>query len=174
MRGSMACRFPLASTLMLIAASACGTASITAKERRNARIYGRGSFHAGESREVTHRTERARGETGVVNRSNRQPDVPFENRCLQLRALSALPQCSGEDDAIPDWSAVGSFAARNGARDADELGAHLFGRQSDLRITVSSEIEKLEVRSQIGVGQRPCALEVEALCILETRADAVP
>jgi hypothetical protein len=81
--------------------------------------------------------------------SNRQSNVAFEHRCLQLRALSALPQCSSVQYPIPDGPPVRTFAARNGARDADKLGAHLIGRQSDLRITVSSEIDELEVRSQI-------------------------
>ena len=38
---------------------------------------------------------------------------------------------------------------------------------------MSSKIDELEVRSEIRVGQRPCALEVEALCIFEARTDAV-
>ena len=33
-------------------------------------------------------------ETSAVSPSNRQSNVAFEHRCLQLRALSALPQCS--------------------------------------------------------------------------------
>ena len=32
----------------------------------------------------------------AVSQSNRQSSVAFENRCLQLRALFALPQCSSE------------------------------------------------------------------------------
>src|SRR6185436_14784892 len=66
-----------------------------------------------------------------------------------------------------------SLTTRNRARYADKLGAHLISRQSDLRITVSSKIDELEVRRQIRVRQRPCALQVEALCIFEARADAV-
>src|SRR5262249_29159190 len=90
------------------------------------------------------------------------------------RAIPAFPQCSRVKYPIPDGPAVRSFAARNGARDADKLRAHLLGRQLDLRITVSSEIDELEVRSEIRVGQRPCAPEVEALGIFKARADAVP
>src|SRR6185436_12916599 len=105
----------------------------------------------------------------AVTPSNRQSDVAFEHRRLQLRALSALPQCGRVQDSIPDRPAVRSVAARNGARDADELGAHLLGRQSDLRIAVSSQIEEREVRGEIWVGQRPCALEVEALGVFEAR-----
>src|SRR5215213_2770174 len=112
-------------------------------------------------------------ETSAVSPSNRQSNVAFEHRCLQLRALSALPQCSNVQYPIPDGPPVRSFAARNGAWDTDKLGAHLIGRQLDLRITVSSKIYELEVRSQIRVGHRPCALEVEALGIFKARADAV-
>src|ERR1044072_7771881 len=75
---------------------------------------------------------------------------------------------------MPDGPPVRSFAARNGARDADKLGAHLIGRQLHLRITVSSKIYELEVRSQIRIGQRPRALEVEAFCIFKARADTMP
>ncbi len=59
---------------------------------------------------------------------------------------------------IPEWPAVRFFAPRNGARDADELGAHLGGGQADLCIAVSSQIDELEVRSQIRVGERTGAL----------------
>src|SRR6185503_20531131 len=104
-------------------------------------------------------------ETSAVSSSNRQSNVAFEHRCLQLRALSALPQCRGVQYPIPDRPAVRSVAASNGAWDADELGAHLIGRQPDLRIAVSSQIEEREVRRDIRVGQRPCALEVKALGI---------
>src|SRR6185436_11780450 len=106
--------------------------------------------------------------------SDRQSDVALEHRCLELRALSALPQPGGVHDSIAEGSSVGRFAARDGARDADELGAHLIGRQSDLGIAVSSQIKERKVRSQIRIGQRPCALEVEALRIFETRTNAVP
>src|SRR5262245_7479277 len=106
-------------------------------------------------------------------RSNRQSSVAFENRGPELRALAALPERGRVQDAIADWPAVRSFATRNGTRDADKLGAHLIGRQSDLRITVSAQIDELEVRSHIRVGQRARALQVEALCIFETRTDAV-
>ena len=34
--------------------------------------------------------------TSAASPSNRQSNVAFEHRCLQLRALSALPQCSSE------------------------------------------------------------------------------
>jgi hypothetical protein len=67
-------------------------------------------------------------ETSAVSPSNRQSNVSFEHRCLQLRALSALPQCSSVQYPIPDGPPVRTFAARNGARDADKLGAHLIGR----------------------------------------------
>jgi len=33
-------------------------------------------------------------EPSAVSPSHRQSNVAFEHRCLQLRALSALPQCS--------------------------------------------------------------------------------
>src|SRR4051812_18529101 len=75
---------------------------------------------------------------------------------------------------LPEWAAVRFFAPRNGARDADKLGAHRIGGQSDLRIAVSSKIDELEVRSQIRVGERPGALQVEALRVFEARTDAVP
>src|SRR5580765_3097159 len=81
-------------------------------------------------------------ETSAVSPSNRQSNVAFEHRCLQLRALSALPQCSSVQYPIPDGAAVRSVAARNGTRDADELGAHLLGRQLDLRVAVSSKIDE--------------------------------
>src|SRR6185503_10179452 len=119
------------------------------------------------------RPHRAPASSSEDGRSNRQSNVAFEHRCLQLRTLSTLPQCSGVQYPIPDWPTVRSLAARNGARNANELGAHLIGRQSDLRITMSSKIYELEVRSQIRVRQRPCALEVEALGIFKARADAV-
>ncbi len=106
-------------------------------------------------------------------RSNAQAGISFQDLLNEDGLLSALPQGGGVQDAIPDWPAVRFFAPRNGARDADELGAHLIGRQSDLRITVSAEIDELEVRSQIRVGERPGALQVEALCIFEARTDAV-
>src|SRR6185503_5456625 len=112
-------------------------------------------------------------ETSAVSSSNRQSNVAFKHRCLHLRALSALPQCRGVQYPIPDGPPVRTFAARNGARDADKLGAHLIGRQLNLRITVSSKIDELEVQSQVRVGQQPCALEVEAPCIFEARPDAV-
>ena len=86
---------------------------------------------------------------------DRQSNVAFEHRCLQLRRLSLLPQLGGVGDPIAEGPAVRAFAARNRARDADELGAHLIGRQSDLRIAVSSQIDELEVRREIRVGQRP-------------------
>ena len=49
------------------------------------------------------------------------------------------------------------FAARNRARDADKLGAHLIGRQADLRVAVSSQIDELEVRSDPSESIRPSA-----------------
>src|SRR4051794_25603705 len=100
-------------------------------------------------------------EASAVSPSNRQSNVAFEHGCLQLRALAALPQCSSVQYPIPDGPPVCSFAARDWARDADKLGAHLSGRQLDPRITVSTKIDELEVRSQLRIGQRPCALEVE-------------
>ena len=109
-------------------------------------------------------------ETSAVNPSDRQSNIAFEHRCLQLRALSALPQCSSVQCPIPDGPPVRTFAARNGARDADKLGAHLIGRQSDLRMTVSAQIDELEVRSDIRVGQRASALQVEALCMMRAWA----
>ena len=76
-------------------------------------------------------------------------------------------------DPVPDGPAVRFFAPRNGARDTDKLGPHRIGRQSDLRITMSSKIDELEVRSQIRVGERPGAFQVEAFCIFQARTDAV-
>src|SRR5262249_24779479 len=76
--------------------------------------------------------------------------------------------------AIPDGSAVRSLAARDGAWDAHKLGAHLSGRHLHLRVAVTSKIYEFEVRSEIRVGQRTSALEVEALCVFEARTDAVP
>src|SRR5678816_1904225 len=91
-------------------------------------------------------------ETSAVSSSNRQSNVAFEHRRLQLRALSALPQCGSVRYPIPHGPSVRSFAARNRAWDADKLGAHLSGRQLDLRITMPSKVHELEVRSEIGVG----------------------
>ena len=75
---------------------------------------------------------------------------------------------------VPEWAAVGFFDAGDGAWDADELGAHLFCGQADLGVAVSAEIDELEVRSQIGVGQRACALQIETLGIFKARADTMP
>src|SRR4051794_30979739 len=74
---------------------------------------------------------------------------------------------------IPERPTVRSLAAHNGTRDAHELGAYLIGRQSHLRVTVPSKIDELEVRSVIRIRKRACTLQVEALCVLETRTDAV-
>jgi hypothetical protein len=59
---------------------------------------------------------------------------------------------------VPEWPAVRFFVPRNRAGDADKLGAHLIGRQSDLRITVSPQIDELEVRSDPSQSIRPSAL----------------
>ena len=48
-------------------------------------------------------------------------------------------------DPIPDWPAVRFFTPRNRARDADELGAHRIGRQADLGVAVSAEIDELDI-----------------------------
>jgi hypothetical protein len=74
-------------------------------------------------------------------------------------AANALRSSTGSrvHGPIPEWPAVRFFAPRNGARDADKLGAHLIGRQADLRVAVSCQIDELEVRSDSSESIRPSA-----------------
>ena len=85
--------------------------------------------------------------------SHRQANVPFEHRCLQLWALSALPQCGSVQYPIPDWPAVRPFAPYNGPRNEHELGPHFIAREPNLRIAMAAKIDELEVRGKVGVRQ---------------------
>src|SRR6185369_8027707 len=75
---------------------------------------------------------------------------------------------------IPEGPAVRFFAPYNGARNADKLGAHLIGRQLDLRVSVTARVNELEMRRKLRVRERTCALQVEAFRIFKARADTMP
>src|SRR5438477_3843091 len=111
--------------------------------------------------------------TFAGSRLDAEVSVSFQDALSQHRLLAFTPQLRVMRDAVVDRAAVWFFATRNGARDADELSAHLIGRQSDLCVAVSAQIDELEVRSQIRVRERPGALQVEALCIFQAGTDAV-
>src|SRR5437868_14320182 len=61
------------------------------------------------------------------------------------RRSSTMQQCARFDTGAARRPV---FAPCNGAQDANKLGPHLIGPQSDLRISVSSRIHEFEVRSE--------------------------
>jgi hypothetical protein len=72
-------------------------ASISVAASKNILPYGVrrlvAAFKALTSQRIPKESQIARL-TRSLDASNRQSNVAFEHRCLQLRALSALPQCS--------------------------------------------------------------------------------
>ena len=84
-----------------------------------------------------------------------RPGSPSITCCRKLGPLARPPQfapCGRRDSAAARRPA--RLAARDRARDADELGAHLVAGQPHLRIAVPARVDELEMRRERRVGQR--------------------
>ncbi|MGZ3183509.1 MAG: cytochrome b/b6 domain-containing protein [Telluria sp.] len=84
--------------------------------------------------------------------SERESHVAFQHLGLQPRPRPALPQGGGVPHAVPERAAVRPLAARDRTGNAHELGAHLLGRQADLRVTVPAHVDEFQVRRQLRIG----------------------
>lgn len=105
--------------------------------------------------------------------SNRQPRIPFQYLLFEMGHFTRAPELGGVRDTVAERAAVGSLAALDGARDADEFGPYFVVREADRRIAVAAQIDELEMWGEGRIGERPRAGKVEVLRIIQARADAV-
>src|SRR5262249_24291737 len=77
---------------------------------------------------------------------DREPRIAFEDLLCQAWPLARCPEFRRMDDAIAQRPAVGPLAARDGARNADELRPHLIRGEPNGCIAVTTEIDELKVR----------------------------
>src|SRR6476620_10977954 len=77
------------------------------------------------------------------------------------------------DDAVAERPAIGLCAARDRPRNAYELGPYFVAGEPNLRITMPARINEFEMRRKFRVRKGARAIEVEALGIFQTRANAV-
>src|SRR6478735_2017118 len=105
--------------------------------------------------------------------SDRKADVAFDHLLLQTWTFASFPQLRTVQDPISQRPAIRSFAARDGTRDTDELGAHFGARQAYRRIAVPARVEEFEVGREVRIPKRFRSVDVERLRIFERRANSV-
>ena len=73
------------------------------------------------------------------------------------------------DDPVAKRTAVGTIAAGDRARNADELGPHFIAGESHRRIAVTAHIHEFKVRGKCRIGNGESALQVESLGVTTGR-----
>src|SRR6185437_16240423 len=68
--------------------------------------------------------------------SDRKTGIAFDDVLAEHGPLTRLPERCRVDDAVAERTAIGTIAARDRSRNADELGPHVIAGEPHRRIAV--------------------------------------
>src|SRR5579871_896475 len=105
--------------------------------------------------------------------SDRKAGIALNDFLAQQRPLARFPERCRVDHPVAKRTAIGTIAARDRARNADELGPHFIAGEPHRLIAVTAQIHEFKVRGKFRIGNGVSALQVETLGVFEARADAV-
>ena len=111
---------------------------------------------------------------GAACESHREFWVAFENLDLEFWRFAIFPESGARFNAIAESASIGTVAAFERARNADEFRFDKFAGSVNHRVAMTPHVDERNVRRQVGIGKRSGLRDIAGLQVFETRPHPVP